>query len=123
MNVYGNRTILPTGKMKESLPHGEGPPYLLGKVIQQGVEAFEAAFVNRHLDAPELGVAAFVERDPLGRGGSGQMHAARVSVGGLGEGRTMFRCQPGVPHPGLVREHAAASHKPGTQTHTVHPQM
>lgn len=46
---------------------------LLGKVIQQGIEAFEAAFVDCHPDAPELAVAAFVEGDPLGRGGCGQV--------------------------------------------------
>lgn len=46
---------------------------LLGKVIQQGIEAFEAAFVDCHPDPPELAVAAFVEGDPLGRGGCGQV--------------------------------------------------
>lgn len=91
---------------------------LLGKVIQQGIEAFEAAFVDCHPDAPELAVAAFVEGDPLGRGGCGQGCVAWVNVGGLGEGRGMFRCQPGVPHSGLVQRHAAASHKPGTQTNS-----
>lgn len=44
-----------------------------------------------------------------------------VSVGGLGEGRGMFRGRQGVPHPGLVRQHSAASHKPGTETHSYSP--
>lgn len=57
--------MLLTGKIKKSLQL----PHLLGKVIQEGVEAFEAAFVDCHPDAPELAVAAFVERDPLGRDG------------------------------------------------------
>lgn len=92
-------------------------PHLLGKVIQQGVEAFEAALVDCHPDAPELAVAAFVESDALGRGGCGQMCVAWVRGGRLGEGRCMFRCRLGVPRPGLVRKHAAASHKPRTQTY------
>lgn len=44
-----------------------------------------------------------------------------VSMGGLGEGRGMFRCQPGIPHPSLVRQHSAVSHEPGTQTHGYLP--
>lgn len=49
---------------------------LLGKVVQQGVKAFEAALVDCHPDAPELAVAAFVEGDPLGRRGCGHMGKA-----------------------------------------------
>lgn len=96
----------------------KSPANLLGKVIQQGIEAFEAAFVDCHLDTPEFAVAAFVESDPLGQGGPGQMCVAWVGVGGLGEGRGIFRCRLGVPHPGLVQPHAAVSHKPGTQTNS-----
>lgn len=85
---------------------------LLGKVVQQGVEAFEAALVDRHPDAPELVVTAFVEGDPLGRRGCGHVCEARGGVGRVGEGRGIFRWGPGVPRLCLDRLHAAISHTP-----------
>lgn len=97
---------------------------LLGKVVQQGVEAFEAALVDCHPDAPKLAVAAFVEGDPLGRGGCGHMCGAQVGLGwlGEGEGRGMFRWGLGVPHPCLDRLHAAISRTPEGDKQTInHP--
>ena len=88
----------------------------MGKVVQQGVEAFEAALVDRHLDAPELAVAAFVEGDPLGRGVCGHMCEASVGGGPRGEVRGIFRLGLGVPHLCMHRMHAAISHTPEGHT-------
>lgn len=79
-------------------PHAKWQGHLLGKVIQQGIKAFEAALVDCHPDTPELAVTASVEGDPLGRGGCGHMGEAYVGEGWRGEGRGMFRWGPGVPH-------------------------
>lgn len=59
---------------------------LLGKVVQQGVKAFEAPFVHCHPDASELAVAAFVEGDPFSRGGRGHVRGPWVGFrwSGLG---------------------------------------
>lgn len=90
-----------------------GPTNLLGKVVQQGVKAFEAALVDGHPDAPELAVAAFVEGDPLGRTGCGQT----AGGGPRGERRGMFTRGPGVPHLCVDQVHAATSRTPeGTRT-------
>jgi len=101
----------PLGQLQTSRPTD-----LLGKVVQQGVEAFEAALVDGHPDAPEPAVAAFVEGDPLGRGHTGG--GARVGGGPRGEGRGMFRRGMGVPHLCEDRMHAATSRTPGRNTHT-----
>lgn len=63
---------------KKSLHHSSHtrPTNLLGKVIQQGVKAFEAALVDSHPDAPKLTVTTFVEGNPLCWGGCGHMGEA-----------------------------------------------
>lgn len=63
---------------KKSFHHSSDtrPTNLLGKVVQQGVETFEAALLDGHLDTPELAIAAFVEGDPLGWGGCDHMGRA-----------------------------------------------
>lgn len=101
------RILCQDEKMKENQFEGQTKKEtshqtdLLGKVIQQGVEAFEAAFVHRHPDASKLAVATFVEGDPFGRGRRGHMCRPWIGFRWSGEGRGMFRRGLGVPHPRL----------------------
>lgn len=74
---------IPRQLQKRSLGHRSATcrTNLLGKVVQQGVKAFEAALVDRHPDAPELAVAAFVKGDALGRSGCDHVRGAQAGVG------------------------------------------
>lgn len=87
--------------------HPERQRHLLGKVIQQRVEAFEAAFVDGHFDSPELAVSALVEGDAFGWAHMGKTRRlGRVGLLGRGEGRGMlFRWGERIPHPDLDRLH------------------
>lgn len=83
--------------------HTKRQRHLLGKIIQQRVEAFEATFVDGHFDSPKKAVSALVEGDAFGRGAA---HMGRAPLVGRGKGRgILFRWGVRVPHPGPDRLH------------------
>lgn len=78
--------------------HTEWQWHLLGKIIQQGVKAFEAAFVHGHFDSAELTVSALVKGDAFGWGGA---HVGQAPLGGCERRVMLFGRGVRVPHPDL----------------------